>query len=156
MHFPSVWDFLPISEKFVRLPGKFSQCYLLPKFFSIFIRQNFWWLFLVIDYKFWIPPIFAVSTPDLVKFTTFLHTLCVFVSPLVWPWCIYASRNARTRCPWLTMTSIHTSTTLHWINCHCQFMTMHSNYKDLSTAWFHLLFTLHYILFAKIHLPRNK
>jgi len=30
----------------------------------------------------------------------FLHTLRIFRSPLVWPWCIYASYNAHTGRPW--------------------------------------------------------
>ena len=33
------------------------------------------------------------------KSNTFLHTLCVFRFPLLWPWCIYASPNARTGRP---------------------------------------------------------
>ena len=73
-----------------RLRGKFPQFY----------------------HKFRIPPIFAISIhfpflrklffpitiqnlpPVFVKFTCFLHNLCVFRFPLVWPWCIYASHNA--------------------------------------------------------------
>jgi len=41
--------------------------------------------------------------PVFVKFTCFLHTLCFSFPPLVWPWCIYASHNARTGrpCSWL-------------------------------------------------------
>ena len=56
-------DLFQISPYF----RKFSDCrkfYLFPKSFSIFIRQNFWWpffLFLVIDHNFRIPPIFPVS-----------------------------------------------------------------------------------------------
>jgi len=71
-------------------------------------------LFLVTDQKFWIPlfslfqyispyfgkfffcPLLFQISPDFVKFTRCLHTLCVFRFPLLWLWCIYASQNART------------------------------------------------------------
>ena len=74
-------------------------------------------LLLVIDYKFFISPPFSrfqdispyfrkiLFPPPLLqiflwfrKIYVFLHTLCVFRFPLVWPWGIYmyASHNART------------------------------------------------------------
>ena len=80
--------------------------------------------FLVIDSKFWIPPIFAkqyisqLISGKLLLLPTFLfsmisynlrvfyilyHTLC-FSFPLVWPWCIYASHNAHTGRPWQPLT----------------------------------------------------
>ena len=40
MHFPSVSDFPPISEKLFSVRGKFSQFHLFPKTFSIFIRKS--------------------------------------------------------------------------------------------------------------------
>jgi len=39
--FPPVSDFPPISDKFPRLRETFSQFYLFPTNFPIFIRQNF-------------------------------------------------------------------------------------------------------------------
>ena len=84
-----------------------------------FNAENFWWLFLVIDHKFRIPPILPVLVhfpPDSRKllflpyFSTFppcfrkihqLFTYFMCISPLLWPWCIYASPNARTGRPWV-------------------------------------------------------
>ena len=57
MHFPPVSD-SPHFWKIFRLYQKFSKFYLFPKNFSILIRQNFWWPFLVIDHKFRISPFF--------------------------------------------------------------------------------------------------
>jgi len=81
--FPPVSDFPPISEKI-----------------SIFICQHFWWPSLVIDYKFWISPLFSMFqyisplfrvnyycpllfqiSPCFRKIYVFF-VLCVFVSPL--------------------------------------------------------------------------
>ena len=39
--FPSVSDFLPVYEKFLRLRGKFFRFYLFPQHISFFSRQNF-------------------------------------------------------------------------------------------------------------------
>jgi len=61
MHFPPLFQIPPYFRKMFRLSGKLSQFYLFPKNFLIFIRRNFWWLFLVINHKFRIPPIFPVS-----------------------------------------------------------------------------------------------
>ena len=44
-------------------------------------------------------PYFAKFPPDFVKFPCFVHAFCDFPFPLLWPWCIYASHNARTICP---------------------------------------------------------
>ena len=76
-------------------------------------------LFLVIDHKFWISPIFSLflyifplfrenyyfpvpweifplfSTNSPAFYTLYVY----FVFPLLWPWCIYASPNARTYTP---------------------------------------------------------
>ena len=94
---------------------------------SIFIRQNFSRPFLVLHHKFPIfllfpcfdvsnrfPPIsgncslFFSKYPssDFVKFTCLLHALHVFRFPLLLPWCIYASHNARTGCPWIVTVKV--------------------------------------------------
>ena len=103
---PSLWGhnsfspsfrFPPIFEK-ISDSGKFSKFYFFPKNFSIFIRQNFWWPFVIIDHKFRISPYFpcfSTFPPSFTKiiishhfekfpppcfrkkFTCFLHTLCV-------------------------------------------------------------------------------
>ena len=97
------WDhdaFPPVSDSPYFL--KFSQFYLFPTNFLIFIRQNFSWLvFLVIDQKFrnsplfslfqyisplfrknyYFPPALTHFPPCLDKFTCFLHTLRVFRLP---------------------------------------------------------------------------
>ncbi len=88
MHFPPVSDFHPYFRKILRLCGKFTKFYLFPKKFPIFIRQNFWWPALTN-----FPPVFG-------KFISVLHALRVIFFPLLWPWCIYASPNARTGRPW--------------------------------------------------------
>jgi len=128
MHFP----LFQISSYF---PKKFQTPWnifpILPPFptnFSIFIHQNFWWLFLVIDHKFWIYPYFycfstfppyfekIIISPYFSKFPPwfrkitcfFLHTLCFSFPPLIWPWCIYASHNACTGRPWSNARRRHT------------------------------------------------
>jgi len=112
MHFPSVLDYPLFSNNF-QTARKIFPILPFPQKNSIFIRQNFWLPFLVIDYKFWISPLFSLfqyisssisrnflfpptfpNFPhDFVKFTCFLHIFCVFRFPLVWPWCIYASHQ---------------------------------------------------------------
>jgi len=62
-----------------------SDC---PSFQKIYVYENF--------KKFIISPYFRKFTSDFLEFVCFLHTLRVFRSPLLWPWCIYASYNART------------------------------------------------------------
>ena len=58
---PSPWDhdacspcfrFPPYFREIFRLRRKFCKFYLSRKIVSIFIRQNFWWLFLVINHTF--------------------------------------------------------------------------------------------------------
>jgi len=110
-----------MSENFSDSMEKFSNLILTfcQQKFSVFIRQNFWWPFLVIHSKFRISnPLFSLNStfpsvsakllfPLLLEISTrfrknihvFLHTLCVFRFLLVWPWCIYASHNARTGRP---------------------------------------------------------
>jgi len=113
MHFPLCFRFSPYFPKIFRLCGKFSKCYLFPKFFSIFICQNFWWPCLVIDPLFslfqHISPLFCENyyfpptlknSPMFSKYSPAFYILYVyFVYPLLWPWCIYASPNARTDAP---------------------------------------------------------
>lgn len=48
--------FPPISEKFSDAVGNLSCLTFSQQIFSISIRQNFWRLFLVVDWKFWISP----------------------------------------------------------------------------------------------------
>ena len=112
MHFPLCFRFSPCFQKIFLTLRKILNFTLFP----IFIRQNFWWLFLVIDTTnfefsvpfppcfaktFYFPPTFTNFPPVFDKFTCF-YMLCVyFVSPLLWPWCIYASHNARTGRPCL-------------------------------------------------------
>ena len=116
--------FSPISDfpyflKIFGLWGQFSQFYLFPKNFLIFIRWNFWWpffkssttnfefppyfpcfsIFPTLFRKNYYSPYFDKFPPVLDKFICFLHTLRVFRVPLLWPWCIYASPNARTGRP---------------------------------------------------------
>jgi len=101
MHFPPVSDFPPISEQIFTLRGKCSQFYLFRKKISIFIRQNFSRPSLVIHPKFaTIPPYFAFSIHWFRKIYVFYVLYMFFVSPPLWPWCIYASHNARTGRPW--------------------------------------------------------
>ena len=120
MHFPPVSDFPPIFEKFSDSEENFHNFTFSRKnslFSSAEISDD-----LLFSHRPQIsnfPPIFPVSVhfppvsrkllfpPTLTnfpsvldKFTYFLHTLRVFHFPLLWPWCIYASPNARTGRPW--------------------------------------------------------
>ena len=66
----------PLFHK--KISDKFLQFYLFPKHFLTFIRQNFSWLFLVIDHKFRIPPYFRC-------FSTFTPCFAkIIISPLLW------------------------------------------------------------------------
>jgi len=49
--------------------------------------------------KSFIPLYFAKFSSDFVKFSYFVHAFCDFRFPLLLPWCIYASHNARTGRP---------------------------------------------------------
>jgi len=98
MHFPSVSDFPSISENFSDSVENFR---LFPKKIFDFHPQKFLTtILLVIHYLHFFAVTFSHFPPDLIKFTWFSHTLCVFrfLRPLVLPWCIYlyASHNART------------------------------------------------------------
>src|SRR6218665_600409 len=95
MHFP-LFQISPYFQKIFRLCGKFSKFYLsrkISRFSSAKISDD---PFLVKIHKFRIPPVFPVSVhfplfrenyysphfqkfpPVFEKFTSFLHTLCVF------------------------------------------------------------------------------
>ena len=136
---PCFW-FPPISDKFLRLREQFSHFYLFPTNILIFIRQNFWWpsfshrlqilnfsLFSLFPYfaKIIIPPTFT-NFPIFGKFTCFYilsYFMCISFPPLLWPWCIYPSHNARTGRPW-------TSLAWSWPN----------NNRPTFLPWFHITF----------------
>jgi len=132
VHPPWGNDAFPLFSVFPLFPRNFSVCFSVENFpdlafsgkISDFHPPKFLMtFFLVIDYKFVIsplfslfksvsryfeenfhfPPTFAHFPPDFIKFPRFLHTFCEFRLPLLWPWCIYASHNARTGRPWLCM-----------------------------------------------------
>ena len=96
MHFP-LFQISPIFSKNFRLCRKFN--------FSVFICQNFWWPFLVIDHRCRMPPYFPCFTtfpsvsrkcffPLFSKNSPAFYILYVyFVSTLLWRWCIYASMH---------------------------------------------------------------
>jgi len=117
MHFPPISDFPPLFRIFQSL-GKFFKLFPQkcmfhpPKFLMTFL--------LVIDSEFVNSPLFSqkpyISSlfrkiyfplfflkfpPDFLEIMCFLPTLHVFCFPLLWSWCIYASYNAHTGCPWL-------------------------------------------------------
>ena len=92
--FSPLCQIFPYFREIFRLCGKFPEFYLFPKIFSIFIRQNFWWIFEFLLYfpcfstfplcfaKIIISPLlWQIYPPVLEKFTCCLHTLCVFRFP---------------------------------------------------------------------------
>jgi len=121
--FPPCFRFPPIFDKFSDC-GKFPKCHLFPKncrFSSAKISDDFFSnrpqisnspssFHVLVHFPYFpkiiispFPPYFHKFPPVSEKFTCFLHTLCVFRFPLLWPWCIYASPNARTGRPCLTV-----------------------------------------------------
>ena len=107
------------ATQIFRLCENFSKFYLFPKNFSIssdnisddfFIHrpQNlnlppyflYFSTFPPVSRKLLFPPTLTNVPSVFKKFTCFLHTLCVFRFPPLWPWCIYASPNARTGRPY--------------------------------------------------------
>ena len=116
--FSPCFRFPSVSENIFGLRGKFSQSYVFRKNFSIFIRQNFWRPFLVIDHKFWMSPLFyslfqhicspiseIFSFPLLFQISPWFHKIYMsfyirfvfFVPPtLTMMHLAYASHNART------------------------------------------------------------
>ena len=116
---PPVSDFPPIFENFLDFLENFTNFTFSRKnfpFSSAKISDDF---FLVVDHKFWIFPYFACfrtfPAPWFAKIyyfpSTFQNFLPCFLKiqqlftyftcnfPLLWPWCIYASPNARTGRP---------------------------------------------------------
>ena len=121
MHFPPCFRFPPISEKFSdflkffynftqKISWLSSTTILLmtffcrrpqisnfPPYFRCFNTFSPCFAKIILSS----PAIKKCFPPVLGKFTCFLHALRVFFSPLLWPWCIYASPNARTGRPCL-------------------------------------------------------
>ena len=104
MHFPC-FRFSPYFQEIFRIFGKFFKFYLFPKnfpFSSARISDDLFFSHRPQMLNF--PPILPVLEhfpPDSRQFIispSFLHTLRVF-PPLLFPWCIYASPNARTGRP---------------------------------------------------------
>ena len=106
---PLFWIFLILGINFLTFPKKmdvsstkisddpFSSHWLwIPNFPLFSLKTLHFPLFQDICYFLLL---LKFSAPDFVKFTRLSHTLRVFRFPLVWPWCIYASHNARTGCP---------------------------------------------------------
>jgi len=92
MHFPSVLDFplfqINFSDSVENFPNffffwSFTTNLEFPPYFRCFST-------------FFLSPTFANFSPDFVKCTCFFMFYVFFVTPLVWPWCIYSSHNART------------------------------------------------------------
>ena len=73
-HRPQISNFPPYFRCFSTFPPCFAKTILFPLRLQIF------------------PPVLG-------KFTCF-YILYVYFPPLLWPWCIYASPNARTGRPW--------------------------------------------------------
>ena len=80
MHFPPCFRFPPLFPKNFLIPWKISQILPFPDFFSIFIRRNFLWPFLVIDHKFWILPYFEeiILSPLLLQISPCFRQIYVF------------------------------------------------------------------------------
>jgi len=85
MHFQST-----LFQIFPQFPRNFSDSvenfhkfYLFRKEISIFIRQNFWWLFLVINHKFLISPYFRPFSLSLPLSKKIISPLLLQISPLV-------------------------------------------------------------------------
>jgi len=74
-HRPTNFEFPPLFSLFQYISPLFRKNYSFPYF-----------------YKF--PPLFYANSPA-------FYILYVYCSPLLWPWCIYASPNARTWRPCL-------------------------------------------------------
>jgi len=112
---PPPWDndAFPLFHIFPTI----SQFDLFPKKCLNFILQNFWQPFLVINHKFphflfpcfnsfppfrkifLFPPTFQITRWFRKIYALFTYFACILVS-LFFPWCIYASHNARTGCLW--------------------------------------------------------
>jgi len=122
-----LFQIFPYFRHIFRLRGKFSKFYLSRNIFrfssakisdDLFLSHrpqisNFplFSLFRYISPQFrenyYFPPTFK-NAPLFSKISPALHTFCVFRFSLLWPWCIYASPNARTGRPWQTRMLFHT------------------------------------------------
>ena len=105
MHFTPCFRFPPISEKFL-WPRRFGKKFLfsfakISDDFFVSHRPQIWNFpsIFVLSVHF---PLFRInlSFPLLcqifpLKFSCFVHALCDFRSPLLLPWCVYASHNVR-------------------------------------------------------------
>ena len=128
MHFPPISGFPLFSKNFQTLEN-FQN--------FTFFRTIFWFSSAKIsdDHKFWISPLFSLfqyislpvsrklvfppyfekCPPCLRRNSPAFYILYVyFVSPLLWPWCIYASPNAHTGRPCGLVFSGETFTLLCW------------------------------------------
>ena len=101
-NFQTPWEFFSIfPQKNVRFhPPKMSDDPFLVIHWKFCISPRKIVHFPSISRKLFFSPYFFKFPPDFIKFMGFLHTLHIFRSPLVWPWCIYASPYARTGRPW--------------------------------------------------------
>src|SRR6218665_128937 len=81
--FPPVSDLSPISEKNFRLQGKLkvSRCSFAKISDDLLLFSLFQYIFHLFQENYYFP-YFCKFPPDFVKFTCFLHSLCVFRLPL--------------------------------------------------------------------------
>ena len=112
MHFP-LFQIFPLFPKILQTPRQIVSVWPFPKIFFRFshLPKSLMTFYFTISSLF--PPYFGKTIifplllkfhPDFVNVHVFLHTLRVFRFPLVWPWCFYASHNARTGTPLITRT----------------------------------------------------
>jgi len=96
-----IFKLLPFPEKFIDFhPPKFLKTFFLVIEFRISpLFSLFQYISPLFRKNYYSPLLWQLFPPVLHKFTCFLHTLRVFRFPLLWPWCIYASPNARTGRP---------------------------------------------------------
>ena len=97
MHFP-LFQISPYFSKDFQTFLKFLVFYS-PKFLMTFFPCFSTFPPSLFRENYYFSPSFKNFPSVLEKFTCFLHTLCVFRFPLLWPWCICASPNARTGRP---------------------------------------------------------
>ena len=147
---PSLWDhdaFSPLFQIFPPISEKFSD--FLKFFYNFTFSRKISWLSsakfsddLFFSHRPQIsnfPPIFAVSVhfplfrenvsfpiyfskfPPCFRQIHLLFTYFTCISPLLWPWCIYASPNARTGRP---------CSCLSLLNIHVMFLSMYTIYSQ--------------------------
>ena len=157
MHSPSFRCPL-VSDNIFWIRGKFPKFYLLPKIFSIFIRQNFWWPF------FWrqpqvsnLPPSFAISmdspyfakiilSPYFSKFPLFSLNLRVFTYSLCFSFPLYFDHDAFMHHTLHVLDALGQTWSrarkfkqVDWgaPNCHCQTQTeiQNSMRREIGSQW---------------------